>query len=95
MVHKPKLSSALHIAGPNLSGWPVWLVSMAFQKQEDHPYVKGDVWEQHIVVEPTPEERAYGGAHWDFSVFDPSAVFSSAVFYPTIPDQAKLTAAEN
>lgn len=67
--------SALHIASPNLSGWPVWLVSTAFQKQEDRPYVKGDVWEQYIVIEPTREERVYGGAHWDFSIFDPSGRF--------------------
>jgi hypothetical protein len=32
-------------------------------------------WEQHVLIKPIPERRVWGGAHWDFSVFDPAGRF--------------------
>jgi hypothetical protein len=43
--------------------------------QEHQPQVKGDVFEQHILVKPTPQKQGLPGSHWHFSIFDPSGRF--------------------
>jgi hypothetical protein len=66
---------ALSSANPRLTGWPVWLVANTFQNEQDRPRVKGKVFEQYILDEPTQQPKPWGGANLDFSVFDPSGQF--------------------
>lgn len=66
---------ALSSANPRLTGWPVWLVANTFQDERVRPRVRGNVFEQYILDEPTQQQNSWGGSHWDFSVFDPRGCF--------------------
>ena len=56
---------------PSYTGWPVWLDSRGFQKEESQPYVFQGAWEALIF----DQGRKWGGKHLDFWRLDPKGRF--------------------
>ena len=56
---------------PSYTGWPVWLDSRGFQKEESQPYPFQGAWEALII----DLDREWGGRHLDFWRLDPKGRF--------------------
>ena len=61
----------LDSSNPHYTGWPVWLDSRGFTKQESRPYVFKGAWEA-IICDLSPE---WGGKDIDFWRLDPYGKF--------------------
>jgi hypothetical protein len=59
----------LEVANPNLTGWPVWLISSSFSDERSRPYVRNGAWEELII--------SLGGwsAHFEFQRLSPKGEF--------------------
>jgi len=62
----------LRIANPELTGWPIWLISDSFPNQDMQPYFWYDTYEQYIYRKA--DGRIPQG-HLDFAIFDPKGRF--------------------
>jgi hypothetical protein len=60
----------LDSSNPDLTGWPVWLISRSFRESESHPYVLNGIWEEALF-----SIGAGWNDHADFMRFDPSGRF--------------------
>jgi hypothetical protein len=63
----------LRVANPDLTGWPVWLDSSAFEEDANRPYTLDERWEA-FVYSPRTEGFGHRG-HLDFMIFDPKGFF--------------------
>jgi Putative DNA-binding domain len=62
----------LKIANPELTGWPIWLVSDSFPDQDMQPYFWYDTYEQYIYRKA---DGLIPRGHLDFHIFDPKGRF--------------------
>jgi hypothetical protein len=71
--HSANLSflNLLDSSNPNYTGWPVWLDSRGFIKEEARPYVFEESWEAFI----HDFDTSFGGKHLDFWRLNPSGKF--------------------
>jgi hypothetical protein len=69
-----KFLETLRNANPDLTGWPVWLDSSAFQNDRMWPYVFDNAWEAFIYAPPREEPFVRWG-HLDFWRLDPAGQF--------------------
>lgn len=58
----------LKIANPELTGWPIWLVSDSFPNEDIQPYFWYDTYEQYIYRQADGMGRR---GHLDFAIFNP------------------------
>ncbi|MEY9199437.1 hypothetical protein ABIA16_004616 [Sinorhizobium fredii] len=57
-----KFFNVISSANPNYTGWPVWLDSRSFQREEDRPILVDKIWEASIIE----LNGGWSGSHADF-----------------------------
>jgi hypothetical protein len=60
-------------SNPNLTGWPMWLISDDFREDSCRPYTSDNAWEAFI----QSESFGHWNSHFDFYRYDPTGNFYS------------------
>jgi Schlafen, AlbA_2 len=87
-----KFLETLRNANPDLTGWPVWFDSSAFQEESARPYVFDNAWEAFIYA-PPKKEPFWRRGHLDFSILDPAGrLFLRRVLQDDLEESHSTTA---